>query len=306
MTGNALILGPTGRFGRHAAAAFEASGWTVTRFDRATGTLRDACRGADIIVNGWNPPYPRWQAELPGQTAELIKLAEASGARVILPGNVYPFGAAAPARLAAEVPHAATNPLGRARAEMEAAWAGSTARVLILRCGDFLDTEASGNWFDKILTARLAGGRLTYPGPTDIPHAWAYLPDVARAAVALAAQADKLPRFADIPFPGYTLTGTEMRAALEKVTGREIRLSRMSWLPLRLAAPVWPLGRHLVEMSYLWRKPHSLDGTAFRGWLPEFHDTPLEEALASAIHHQVNPDKAVAGGRARGVERRPA
>ncbi|MDV7144609.1 epimerase [Tropicimonas sp. TH_r6] len=303
MTGNVLILGATGRFGRHAATAFEAAGWKVTRYNRAEGSLWDACWGVDIIVNGWNPPYPRWQAELPGQTARLIEIAEASGARVILPGNVYPFGARSPARLAPETPHEATNPLGRARAEIEAVWAASNARVLILRGGDFLDTEASGNWFDKILTAKLASGRLTYPGPTDIPHSWAYLPDMARAAVALAEMSDALPRFADIPFPGYTFSGEELQAALERITGRAIKLARMSWLPVRFAAPFWSTGRHLLEMSYLWRKPHTLDSAAFRALLPEFRDTPLDVALASALHHQIDPDKTMARSGPRSVER---
>lgn len=303
MTRTALILGANGRFGRHSAAAFSKSGWRVSRFDRDHDSLWEACWGVDVIVNGWNPPYPRWQADLPGQTRRLIEVAEASGALTILPGNVYPFGRDAPSRLSAEVPHLARNPLGRARAEMEAAWKNSTARVLILRGGDFLDTEPSGNWFDKILVRDLARGRFTYPGPPDVPHAWAWLPDLARAAVALAEHADDHDRFRDIPFPGYSLTGEQLRQALERVVGRTLRSDRMSWLPLRMAAPVWPMGRHLLEMRYLWRKPHFLDDKAFHAALPGFDSTPLEEALASAIHHQVNPDEAVTRGVARHGER---
>jgi hypothetical protein len=56
----------------------------------------------------------------------------------------------------------------------------------------------------------------------------------------------------------------------------------MSWLPLHLARPVWPMARCLVEMRYLWDTPHRLDGARLRALLPEFGVTPPETALAAA------------------------
>lgn len=288
-----LILGASGRFGRNAHNAFAEAGWQVRLFNRKTDDLWDAAWGADVIVNGWNPLYPDWATTIPGYTKQVIDVAEASGALVIVPGNVYVFGETAPSRFAAEVPHAATNPLGRIRAEMEAAYRNSKARVLILRAGDFLDTEASGNWFDKIMVAGLDKGRFVYPGPTDVPHAWAYLPDMARAAALLAERADELPRFTDLPFPGYTLTGQELHAQVNAAAPGTVKLRQMSWLPLRLAGLFWPMGRKLVEMSYLWSKPHHLDGAAFDRLLPEFRPTPLTGAIAASIEHKVHPDQPV-------------
>lgn len=294
MTKTALILGATGRFGRNAAEAFAAAGWSVRNFDRRRDTLWDAAWGVDLIVNGWNPPYPQWQAELPGQIARIIEVAKASGATLLQPANVYVFGEGAPERLAEDTPHGATNPLGRVRVEMEAALRDAGMQVILLRAGDFIDTEASGNWFDRILTANLAKGRLTYPGPDDRPHAWAYLPDMARAAVDLAEKRQALAQFEEVPFPGYTLTGADLVQALQRVTGRVLRAERMSWLPLRMAQPFWPMAKHLIEMRYLWEMPHHLDGEKFARLLPEFQPTPLTDALASALDLHVHPDKAVA------------
>lgn len=296
MTGTALILGASGRFGRAASQAFAEAGWQVIHHDRAQGSLWDSAWGAEVIVNGWNPPYQHWAAELPRLTAQVIEVAEASGALVIQPGSVYPYGATAPRLLTAATPHAATNPLGRLRAEAEAAWRASRARVVILRAGDFLDTRPSVNWFDRVIVAGLGRGRVTYPGPFDRPHAWAFLPDLARAAVDLAQQADPGERFLDLGFPGYTLTGAELHAALERVVGRALRLRRMSWAPFRLAAPFWPMGRGLVEMRYLWSLPHRIDGADFAARLPGFRATPLEAALASALEGQIDPDQAAPRG----------
>ncbi|OIQ44746.1 MAG: epimerase [Roseobacter sp. MedPE-SW] len=287
MTQTALILGASGRFGRAAALAFEQAGWQVDRFRRGRDNLMQACAGVDVIVNSWNPAYPDWATQVPSLHRQVIQAAEATGATVILPGNVYVFGPTTAAPWSQHSAHAAENPLGRIRIEMEAAYRASTARVILLRAGDFLDTEASGNWFDAMITAKLCKGKFIYPGRADIPHAWAYLPDVARAAAELAEMRADLPRFLDVPYTGYTLSGQEVLAALNPHLSRPAQLRKMSWLPLQLACPVWPLGRCLLEMRYLWDTPHSLNGDLFQELLPRFQATPLEQALPHCLPQEV-------------------
>lgn len=293
MTKTILILGGKGRFGRNAADAFRQAGWTIRQFDRSRDDLMQAATGVDIILNGWNPAYTDWASEVPALTARVIAAAKASGATVILPGNVYVFGRDAPTRFGDNTPHRATNPLGRIRIEMEDAYRRSGVRTILLRAGDYIDTQASGNWFDLILTKNLHKGIFTYPGNPDAPHGWAYLPDLLRAAVDLAEMRHQLATFEDIPFPGYTMSGNQMREALAGATGRPVRLKRMAWLPIRLAGLVWPMGRRLAEMSYLWSKPHHLDGAKFARLLPDFRPTPASAALASAIGDNVHPNQPV-------------
>lgn len=297
MSKTVLILGASGRFGRHATAAFKSRGWEVRLFDRANGNLRDAATGVDVIVNAWNPAYPDWATQVPKLTAQVIDAAKSSGATVIIPGNVYNYGIDAPAKYAADVLHGATNPLGRIRIEMEAAYRASGVRTIVLRAGDFIDTEASGNWFDMMMIPKLDKGQFIYPGNPDIAHAWAWLPDLTKAAVELAEIRADLPAFADIPCQGFTLTGNELCAAIGTCLGRPVRLKKMNWLPLQIARPFWPMARHLLEMRYLWNKPHQIDGKKFTALLPDFKMTPLAEALPLALGDHINPDKVVARGR---------
>jgi len=302
MTRTVLILGARGRFGRNASDAFAEAGWTVRHFDRNSGDLARAAWGADVIVNAWNPAYTDWAQDVPELTRKVIEVAGKTGATVIIPGNVYVFGAATPEPWSERSRHAAGNLLGRIRVEMEAAYRAAGIRTIVLRAGDFIDTRPSGNWFDMIMTKPLAKGRFTYPGNPDIAHAWAYLPDMARATVALAEKREELPAFADIPFPGYTLTGNDLVRTLTRITGRDIRLRPFPYWQLQLARPFWRMAPRLLEMRYLWETPHRLDGTLFRKLLPEFRDTPLEVALASGIAHipgasiggDIDPHKAVA------------
>ncbi len=301
MTQSVLILGASGRFGRHAADRFRAAGWDVQGFDRSRDDLMRAARGMDVIVNGWNPAYPDWAAQVPDLHDAVIRAARMHDATVILPGNLYVYGRDTPAPWGPEAPHRARNPLGRIRIDMERAYRRAGVRTIVLRAGDYLDTRASGNWFDSVLTKSLSRGVFTYPGRADFPHAWAYLPDLARAAVALAGMRDRLPVFADLAYAGYTLSGQEICAALDRITPRPLRLKPMSWLPLHLARPVWPMAGCLLEMRYLWDTPHWLDGSAFEHLLPDFRTTPPAQALAAAVgrgsvQRQIDPDHAVAAG----------
>ena len=292
MSGTVLILGGSGRFGRHATQAFTQAGWQVRQFDRKRDLLDTAARGADVIVAGWNPSYEHWAAEVPRLHAAIRAAALAHDALVILPGNVYVFGPEGDTRWTETSPHRATNPLGRIRAGMEAAYRAEGVRTLVLRAGDFIDTRASGNWFDMIMLPKVAKGRLTYPGNPDLPHAWAFLPDLARAAVLLADRRDSLNRFEDVPFPGHTLSGHQLAEALSRSNGHPVRARRMAWWPLRLFWPFKPVIKHLFEMRYLWNTPHSLDGARLQALLPGFAQTPLETALRAAqSEREVDPDQ---------------
>lgn len=287
MTRTVLVLGASGRFGRNVADAFTKAGWQVRRFDRAADNLKEAATGVDVIVNGWNPVYTDWAAQVPKLTAEVISAARISGATVIIPGNVYVYGPQTPAPWTLSSSHAASNRLGLIRREMEQSFRESGVKVVLLRAGDFIDTVASGNWFDQIMTAKIGKGVFTYPGRSDIPHAWAFLPDLARAAVLLAEMRDQLNRYEEVLFPGYTVSGQGMVAAISDAMQREVRLKRMNWLPLRMAALFWRMGRCLLEMRYLWNTPHSLGGERFRELLPEFEATPLEDAMRKALPQEV-------------------
>lgn len=299
MTGTVLILGASGRFGRHAAEAFWNAGWQVRVFDRSKDDLTSAAAGADVIVNAWNPPYPEWQRLIPELTETVIEAARNSGATVLIPGNVYVFGQGSEPLLGIDTPRRAANPLGRVRIEMENRYRQSGVRTILLRGGDFIDTEASGNWFEGQIANKAHKGILVAPGNPDAPHAWAYLPDMAQAAVQLAERRETLATFEDVPFPGYTLSLNQVREIVGQALGRQVRLTRFPWWMIRLAAPFWPMGRHLLEMRYLWDMPHQLDGARISRLLPGFSNTDPLTAIARSLSAQldIHPDKPVARGR---------
>ncbi len=277
-----LILGASGSFGRNCDEAFAKAGWNIRRFKRGKDDMNMAAKGVDVIVNGLNPQnYKGWATELPKIAAQVAGAAISSGATVIQPANVYNYGAQA-GEWQANTPHQATTRKGKARIEMERILRQSGAQIILLRGGDFLDTRLSGNFFD-FLISKLNKGRFIYPGRADAPHAWAYLPDMARAAVGLAERREALGRVEDIPFAGHTLTGEEIRAALSRLTGQPVKIKPFPWLMMKLLSPFWGLAREMQEMRYLWDLPHSLSGKKLQEILPDFKNTELQEVLKKVV-----------------------
>ncbi len=138
----------------------------------------------------------------------------------MIPGNVYNYGRAMPPVLTEDTPWRAETRKGKIRIRMENAYRDSGVRTIVLRGGDFLEAAKTGNWFDSHIAAKAWQGKLTYPGPRDIEHAWAYLPDMARALVGLAEKRLEFGAFKEFGFPGLALDGNALIAAVAAVTGK--------------------------------------------------------------------------------------
>ena len=286
MTRTAVIMGQNGKFGGAVARALATAGWTLRAFRRGQDDLTQMALGADVIVMGAHPPsYDLWSAQMPGLHHRVQQAALASGVLVLFPGNVYVYGMGAGPVLGPDTPHAATNPLGRLRVDVETAYARAGVRTLILRAGDFIDAAPSGNWFDRFMTPRLAKGIFRYPGRTDVPHAWAFLPDLGRAAAALLDDPARYHGVTEVLFPGYTLTGADMAAILSRCVGRDVAPRPFPWWQVRMLRPFMPALGGVLEMRYLWDMPHRLDQSGFRALVPDFVETPVQTALHQATAH---------------------
>jgi nucleoside-diphosphate-sugar epimerase len=309
----ALVLGANGRLGAAAVQAFAAAGWRVlaqarrqpdalppgaahVALDMADGAaLAPAAAGARVVVYAVNPPYTRWPALALPLLRQGIAVARRLNATLMLPGNVYNFGAGMPPLLSEHTPQQPTTRKGHIRAQMESelrtlAERGEL-RSIVVRAGDFFG-GGTGSWLDLVITKSLRQGKLVYPGSLDVPHAWAYLPDLARAFVAAASRAEALPAFTDLPFAGHTLVGAELLDAIERAAaalglalrgGARLKRARLPWALFRLGGLVVPLLREVSEMSYLWRVPHALDGTALQRAVGPLPAMPLDAALREAL-----------------------
>jgi nucleoside-diphosphate-sugar epimerase len=304
-TGRILVLGAAGQLGRAAAEAFHAAGWDVASLVRGrssadvepgtepievdardTEGVIEAARGADVILHALNVPYTQWAAAALPLAETAIAAARENGATLVFPGNLYVYGAGIPAIVDEATPIRPTSRKGEIRAAIEARLrdaAEQGVRVIILRGGDFFGGTGTGSYFDRILIRDIAAGRLTYPGPLDVVHEWAYVPDLCEAMRRLVEVRAGLEPFAQFGFPGHAVTGRILVGAVARACGRGFKVSGMPWPLLRMLGTVVPIFRELSEMAYLWSTPHAIDGTRLAAAIGDIPHTPLDRAVASAL-----------------------
>jgi nucleoside-diphosphate-sugar epimerase len=297
-----LVMGATGRFGAAACEAFRMAGWGVTaqvrpgaaaRAPRGTEILEtldrakvaEAARGTDIIVHALNPRYTDWHKSALPMAYSAIEAAESAGAALMFPGNVYNYGSPLPARIDETTPMHPSARKGAMRVEIEGRMreaAERGVRTIILRAGDFFG-GGRGSWLDLVITKDLGRGCITYPGPLDVVHEWAYLPDLVAAFVRLAEIRDRLDMFESFGFPGHAVTGHDFVAAIKNALRRNFQVKTMSWWLIHALRPIVPMSRELSEMAYLWQEPHAIAGDKLKAAIGGVPHTPFDTAVARAL-----------------------
>jgi nucleoside-diphosphate-sugar epimerase len=305
MSGRILILGAGGRLGYAAARAFRDAGWTVTsllrpgRAAQALGgtqvrevdaldhaAVAQAARGAEVVLHALNPVYTEWSRLALPLVYSAIAAAESAGATLVVPGNLYNYGKGVPSTIDETTPMRPSARKGSLRVALEerlqeAAERG--VRTIILRAGDFFG-GGRGSWLDLVIVKEIGRGRLVYPGPLDLVHEWAYLPDVAAVMLRLVKIRNSLPAFATFGFPGHAVTGREFTTAIARATRSKLQVKGMTWWLVHALRPLVPLCRELSEVSYLWSEPHRIDGTKLASAIGTVPHTPLDVAVARALH----------------------
>lgn len=308
-TKTVLVLGATGGIGGEMARKLFARGWQVRALTRSGPTglragiewvrgdamdgpsVRHAAEGVSVIVHAVNPPrYRHWDKLVVPMMANTLAAAQAAGrARVLLPGTVYNYGPDVFPLIGEDAPQAPLTRKGRIRValewQMEQAAARGACRALIVRAGDYFGPRAANNWFSQVLVkAGQAPRAIQYPGRAGVGHQWAYLPDVAQTMAQLV-ERDDLPDFARFHMDGHwDGDGTQMIAAIRRVLrAPDLPVTAFPWMLARLASPVVPLFRELMEMRYLWQEPVRLDNARLRATLGAEPHTPLDQAVRASL-----------------------
>jgi len=296
------MLGAAGRLGFTAAEAFRDAGWNVrglVRPGRAKAVPRGveaveavtrdeavaAGRGCDVVLNAFNPVITEWQKNATSLAYAAIAAAEGNGATLLFPGSVWNFGRDMPPVLDESTPMTATSRKSRTRIEIEQRIGEACERgmrAIVLRAGDYFGA-GRGSWFDLVICKEIARQRLTYPGPLDVVHAWAYLPDFAQTMVRLVERRATFGPCETFGFPGHAVTGHQLIAAIEGVTKSKFNIRPMSWWMIKTIGQLLAIGRELAELEYLWRVPHSISGEKLKAAISDVPHTPLPEAVAASL-----------------------
>lgn len=276
-----LIMGITGSFGSHVAQALDCRGWQLKALLRDPSRLppqfqgveavqgdagdidsiRAAAEGVELIVYGVNPANYDWDGKAEPWLDNTARVAEEKGLGLLFPGNVYVLKPTDGPTFDEAAPIGALTNKGRIRQAMEARLrqaSANGARVIILRMGDYIAADSLSSWLPHLIKQTTRGYRLSLPGPGDLKHSWAYLPDVAQTVAVLLERRGQLSPFSVFHFKGYQLSLNEIARTITELTGKPVRKSGFPWFVLQILAPFSVLNRGLVEMRYLWQNEVNL------------------------------------------------
>ena len=309
MSALTLILGGTGSFGRAVVQELLQRGQParclVRDLEKASallgkapgleliqGDVQDlnrvvsAAEGCSTIVHAVNYPYPKWIPNMARATAHVVAAATSAKATILFPGTVYGLGEQTAAPLAEDAPNRPVGPKGALRVTLEdslrhSTEEGSVPRVIVLRAGDYFGPTVRNGLVDPIFGNAAAGKAIQTFGNLSVAHQWAYVPDVARAALDLLAIEGTLKPYEVFNFAGYVASPERdfLKQIAEQSGHASLSIRVLPWSALKLAAMFNAVLRELMELRYLYDKSVILDGSKLRRTLPGFKETPIAEAI---------------------------
>jgi nucleoside-diphosphate-sugar epimerase len=245
----------------------------------------EATRGAAVVYQALNPPYDRWPELFPPLQRAALEAARAAGARYVSIDNLYGYGRVAGA-FTEQTPQRPHTKKGRLRAAMTRgvldAHARGDLRAAVLQSSDYYGPGVTMSQFSaRTFPPMLAGKPADVAGRADLPHSYAYIEDVGRAAAALGTSDEALGRVWFAPHA----PAISQRAMVEEACrqlGVPPRVRVIGPLMMRLAGLFIPAARESVEMLYQFTEPFVVSSEAIEtafGLAP----TPLAEGLRRTI-----------------------
>jgi nucleoside-diphosphate-sugar epimerase len=299
-----VILGINGHIGQAAARAFVEAGWQVSGFGRSNrepiagvtfikgdaesvADMKAAVADVDVVFNALNLPYHEWDnGRAEAQLQRVIEAMGSSGKTLLYPGNIYNY-AASQRVITPDTPQHPETSRGairvRSEAMLQAAAGRGDVQVVILRAGDFFAPHSTGTWFDLAMLRDSGRGKVSVPGGRDIGHAWAYLPDLAKAFTVLADRRAELGAFETFHFAGHFVTHGELLAGMKVSAPVPLQTAAFPWTMFKVLALFMPMIREILKMRYLWNNPMELKDDRLAAMLGPDFGTPFDEAIAATL-----------------------
>jgi len=303
------IFGATGAIGAAVAAELRSQGRpyrvvgrSAAALERAFGSdplaermtwdpadpasVEAAARGVETIVFAVGVPYWQFQLHPVLMRATLAGAERAGAGKIVLIGNVYPYGLPLAPTIDESHPREPHTFKGRMRKAQEDlvldADAAGRIRATILRLPDFYGPNVDKSLVGDAFAAAAAGRRAVVVGPLDGPRQYVFTPDAGRLAVAVADE----PRTngAAFNFAGSgTIGAREMLERIFAAAGARPKLFVANKAVLRGLGLFNPLLRELVEMNYLQTRPVILDDARLRAVLGDLRPTSYDDGIRISL-----------------------
>lgn len=223
--------------------------------------------GQFVVAIGFRYDGAVWREDWPKAMRNFIAACETTGGRMTFIDNLYMYGPQT-APLVETMPLTTYGRKPAARAVATRIWmqacAEGRARVAALCPPDFYGPGVGNSYLgDTSIGAMAKGKAALFIGSPDIPHDYAYVPDIGRAAATLLAAPDSAYGQAwHVPCAPTRTTREILRIAADALG---VRL-RLNILPAFLLGPLGlavPFMREVKEMRFTFDRPYRVDSSKF-------------------------------------------
>lgn len=252
-------------------------------------SVAQAVKGAEQVVLAVGLPYSGklWQEAWPKVMRNVLAACAAEKARLLFFDNLYMYGPQ-DKPLSEDMPLTSMPRKPAVRAEVTRMWMAAAkagaVRVAALRAPDFFGpgVAATSMLGTTGFQALAQGKKATLVVPPDMPHDFAYVPDIGRAVLCLL-QADDGHFNQAWHMPCAPIHSVrEILAMGAKAEGLALRMRVLSPGMIRAIGVFVPLFRELLEMRFQWDRPYRVDASKFLKAF-EFVVTPMEQAAAETL-----------------------
>ena len=250
------------------------------------GEVALALDGASQAVLAVGFPYDArlWRTAWPRAMTNMVEGCAAADVRLVFIDNLYQLGPQDSPRTE-EMPLSATGEKPAVLAEVTRIWqaARDRARVAALRCSDFYGPGVAVSHLGASAFGELARSRpAQLLVPADIPHDFAYVPDVARAALLLldAPDAD-FGQAWNMPC-APTRSPRALLAMGAAALGTRLRVWAVPFALLRPLGLVSRFAREVADIGFTWDRAYVVDGGKFARRFC-FVPTPFEVGVPATV-----------------------
>lgn len=250
---------------------------TVSSDATDAAQLAELAKGADAIFMCAMAAYHRWPTDFFPIMDGTVKAAEQVGAKLLVVGNVYGYGAQAVSPLTPDLEPDPTSRKGTTRHIMWQRALRSSVPAIEVRASDYLGKGAVAYFSLLALPSLLKSEPVSFLGNPDVAHAWSFTKDTAKTLVAASRFTGEWGRAFHVPSQSASVRELVQRFAVALKIGVP-NLSRLT------AADLEAIGfSEGIEMAYLFEKPLLLDASETEkllGVTATSLDTMIRDTLA--------------------------
>lgn len=249
--------------------------------------VRRALAGASqaVLAVGFAYDARVWRTVWPRTMTNMIEGCAEAGSRLVFIDNLYQLGPQTSPRTE-DMALTTTGEKPAILTEVTHIWraARDRVRVAALRCADFYGPGVTVSHLGASAFGELARGKpAQLLVPPDTPHDFAYVPDIARAAVMLLDAPDE--DFGQVwNMPCAPTRSPRVLLAIGAATlGKRLRVWAVPFALLRPIGLFYRFAKEVVDIGFTWDRAYVVDGGKFTRRFG-LAATPFEVGVPATIH----------------------